>query len=346
MKQRLILIGGLALLLNGCSSRQEAELVPPVAVTTVRAETLCYAPEMQFSGTVQANREANLGAALPGRIEKIHFAEGEQVSRGDVLCELSAEMMTRAQIEYRTVEKDFERATRLLEKHSIPEQQFDHVKAKFEAARAMYDLTKKNTQIQAPFEGTVTDHLLKEGEVFTFYPSLDAGFSHSSGIIRLMQLDPAKIEIEVNQKDLAAVHVGQPAVLTCDAYPDRTFTGRVSRVKERLDRATRTAKTDILVDNPDRSLKPGMFGHVTLRFPEKTALFIPRFAVVHQPGTGEDYVYVVTDGVAQRQVVQPLVALNDKIAVTGIDAGDAVVLSGTTKLTDGTQVRATKGDGQ
>ena len=346
MKQRLILMWVFVLLVAGCSSPQDTEPVPPVAVTTVRPENATYVPEMQFSGTVQANREANLGAALPGRIEKIHFGEGEQVSRGDVLCELSAEMMTRAQIEYRTIEKDFERVTRLLEKNSIPEQQFDHVKAKFEAARAMYELTKKNTQIQAPFAGTVTDHLLKEGEVFTFYPSLDPGFSHSSGIIRLMQLDPAKIEIEVSQKDLAAVHVGQTAVLTCDAYPDRTFTGRVSRVKERLDLSTRTAKTDILVDNPDRVLKPGMFGHVTLRFPEKTALFIPRFAVTRQPGTGEDYVYVVTDGVAQRQVVKPLVALNDKIAVTGIDAGDAVVLNGTTKLTDGSRVRATNGAGR
>ena len=338
---QFILIGLLAILVNGCSSRQEAVPVPPVAVTTVQPETLSYVPEMHFSGTVRASKEANLGAALPGRIEKIHFAEGERVNQADVLCELSAELMTQTDIKYRTLEKDFERVTRLREKHSIPEQQYDHVKAEFEAAQAMHELMKKNTQIRAPFDGTVTDHLLNEGEVFTFYPSLDPGVSHASGIIRLMQLDPVKIEIEVNQNDLAAIQVGQTAVLLCDAYPDRAFTGRVARIKERLDPSTRAAQTQILVENPDRVLKPGMFCHVTLKFPEKTAIFIPRFSVSHQPGTGEKFVYVVRQSIAHRQLVDPQVIVNDRISVSGVEGGDTVVLGGKSKLVDGARVRTT-----
>ena len=345
MKRIMVLIMCVIPLFGACSSNHEnVEPQKNIGVNTVDAKNCAYTPTLSFSGTLHAFREANLGAALPGRLEKIYFDVGERVEKGAIVAELSGELLSQAEIEYTTLKKDFERASRLHEKGSIPEQQFDHVRAKYEASQAKYLMMKKNTEIRAPFSGMVVEHMLNEGESFFLNPGLQPGYSHASGIVRLMQLDTLLVKIDVNEKQLARLKKGQDAKISCDALSERTFRGQISQIDPILSMTAHTAEVDIMVRNEKGLLKPGMFAYVSLQLPEVIGVVIPRDAIIRQSGTAEQYVFVVqNENTAHRRVITSVDDLGAQIVVRGLDDGQKIVTSGKNKLKDGVNVLVMSG---
>jgi membrane fusion protein (multidrug efflux system) len=310
-------------------------------VTTTKSEEITYHPWLSYGGTAYAYREANLGTALPGRVEKIHHQEGTYVEEGQLLVDLSAELYAQALAEKKTLKKDFERVSRLREKGSVTQQKYDHVKAKYKAAKAKARMMRKNCRIRAPFDGTIVDYLVKEGENFLFSPSLKAGYSHTSGIVQLMQLDRLKIKADVNEKDLFQIEEGQNCRVTFDALPDTTLSGKVSHIDPILSTSTHTAKVEVTVDNPEHRLKPGMYANIEIRMPKTTDVFIPLNAIYRQPGTGNDFVFIVQDNRAVRKPVEKLYNQGKKVAVKGISANQQVVVHGKNRLNDGDPVQVT-----
>lgn len=348
---RILSLACAALILQGCGKTgKQAETQTPkvtteqsaIPVAVVKAVTRAFIPAMEYSATLYAFREANLGAALPGRVEKIHIAEGNSVKEGGLIAELSDELLLQAEIENKTLEKDFERVSRLLAKETVAEQEYDHVKALFDASTAKLAMIRKNTEIRAPFSGTVIEHLVNEGENVSIMPSLTPGYSHSPGVVRLMQLDPVIARIEANEKDVTKIKKGQHARLRLDAYPDTEFSGQVSDIKSLVSTVSRTFTVEVRFSNPKHAIKPGMFGTVSLSLPERNGVFIPRFALMQQPGTGERYVFVAKEGTAERRVVTELFSDNDYVAVDGVTEGEDIVTDGKTKLESGAKVTVSR----
>lgn len=331
----------LVLALFGCkSNKQSDEQVQaeiPV-VKTAKAIEMSFAQRLTYPGTVFANRESNLGAALPGKVERICFAEGDKVKKGDLIIELSDELLTQAEVENQALRKDFERVARLREKESISQIEYDHLKAKLEASDAKTNMIKKNTRVYAPFSGTIVDRMMEEGEVYFINPGLDPGYSMRSGIVRLMQLDPVKIEFEVNEKDLARVIPGLQAEVSVDAYPEKTYQGKIHKVKPMLSTLTRTAKVQIILENNSGELKPGMFARVSVVLPNQQSVFVPLSAITRLAGTGEEFVYVVEDNTAKRIVINQIHTSGKNVAVTGIKSGQMVIVEGKAKVQDGIKV--------
>ena len=146
--KELFVVAAVAVALAACgkkeSTQQQESSTPVVAVALATEKE--YTPQLTYTGTVFAAREANLGASLPGKVERILFTEGQHVSKGDLIVELSDEMLTQAQIEYETIKKDYERVSRLREKGSISEMEYDHIRAKYEASKAKTEMIRKNTE--------------------------------------------------------------------------------------------------------------------------------------------------------------------------------------------------------
>ena len=345
MKKNIFLFLLLALMIFGCAQKTETAAENELAsVTTTKAELKMYQPERHFSGALTAHKEANLGPVLPGRVEKIYFQEGDKVKKGDLLVEMSGELLTQAQIEYETYKKDFERMSRLREKNAVSEMDYDHMKAQYEAKLENYKLVKKNTEICATFDGTVVDHLLEEGETFLFLPKFDVGYSHSIGVITLMQLDPMIIKIEANQQDLNSITLGQNARITIDAFPNEEFTAKISQIKPVLSNLSHTAEIELTLPNHQDQFKPGMYCHVYLQYPQSEQIYIPRSCLLHQTGTGEYYVYVVKNSVATRTDVNILADLSAHYIVDNLAAGAEVILSGQNKVNNGTKVSVVSED--
>lgn len=330
-----------AIVLNvGCAKQKQngKQSTNKIPVSVTKSIEKKYTPALNFSGTAFANREANLGTAIPGRVEKIYFDEGEKVKKGDKIVELSSELYMQALIERNTLKKDFDRVSRLKEKGSLSQQDYDHVKAKYDASVAKTEMMKKNSEIRAPFSGVVVDHIVNEGENFLFAPSLKPGYSMTSGIIKLMQLELLNVEIDINEKDISKIHTGQAAKIIFDAYPGKTYHGKVQMIDPVLSTLSRTAKAKIQIKNKDLLIKPGMYANVQIKLPAEEAVFVPNESIYRQPGTGNDFVFVIKDNMAYKTKVKRLYTVEDLAAIEGLEPNMVIVVAGKSKLSDEMEV--------
>lgn len=340
MKKFIILLG-IVTILSSCKDQQNDNVVTEeiMSITVANSVEKEFAPVIKYSGTAFATKEANLGTAVPGRVEKIHFNIGDHVNKGDLIVELSSELYTQTQIERNTLKKDFERVTRLKDKGSLSEQDYDHVKAKYEASVAKTEMMKKNAEIRAPFSGTIVDHIVQEGENYLFAPSLKAGYSMTSGIVKLMQLDVLNVEIDVNEKEISKIKNGQKANVIFDAYPENIYPGKVVSIDPILSTISRTAKVNIQIQNPDLFIKPGMFAQLEIALPKQKSVFVPIESLYRQPGTGNDFVFKIENNIAIKTPVQRIYTKENLVAVTGIKKDCVIAAAGKSKLNDQQKVK-------
>jgi len=197
---------------------------------------------------------------------------------------------------------------------------------------------RKNAQIRAPFPGVVVDHLVEEGENYLFSPSLKAGYSMTSGILQLMQLHPLKVKFEINEKDLPDLSENMDARVIFDAFPQEVQKGTIKFIEPILSTQTRTARGFIEFPNPAHKYKPGMFAKIHILLPEERGIQVPMNAIYRQPGTGNDYVFVVDNNIVSRKAVERVDTRGASLIIKGIEADKTLVLHGKNKLTDGVEV--------
>ena len=333
-------------LVGGCSkntSEDSNQAESTTKVTVYIAKEMEFTPSLNYTGSAKAYKEANLGASIPGRVEKIHFKKGSFVPKGEVIAEMSDEMLIQAQIELEAIRKDYERLSRLKEKESISIMDYDHIKAKFDASQTKVDMLKRNTSITAPFSGTLTDIAVEEGENYTFIPSVSSDLKMLSGIATIRHLNPLKVEIEVNEKEIASINRGQEAQIEFDAYPEESFKGKVNYISPVLSSASRTATVELSIPNQNMKLKPGMFCRVSISMTPTSGVFVPMNAVYRQQGTGQEYLFIVDeDNTVTRRRVTRSESINDLVRIPQISAGETVVVDGKNKLNEGSTVEIVK----
>ena len=337
----------IALLATGCSQSGSGDVASStntaVKVTVAESVEKAYSPELNYTGTAEAGKAVNLGSAIPGRIEKINYRKGSFVPKGAVIAELSDEMLIQAEIELNAIKKDYERVSRLKEKGSMSIIDYDHIKAKYEATQSKVDMLKKNTSITAPFGGVLVDIMVNEGENFSFVPSLSDDMKMRSGIATLMQLNPLKVSIEVNEKELNAINNGQSVDVHFDAYPEETFQGKVTFISPILSTMSRTSTVEIEVPNSGTRLKPGMYCRTSIELAEATGVFVPMNAIYRQQGTGENFIFVVkADNTVDRISVTRGETVGTSVHIPELSAGTTVVIDGKNKLEQGSKIEVVR----
>ena len=332
----------LTIFASGCTKKSDgnADVTPAaVKVTVANAVEKEYTPLLHFTGTAEANKEVNLGSSIPGRVEKINYSKGSFVPKGAVIAEMADEMLIQAQIELAAIEKDYERISRLKEKGSIPVMDYDHIKAKYDASQTKVRMLKKNTSITAPFGGVLVDIMVHEGENYSFVPSVSPDMKMKSGVATLMQLNPLKVNVEVNEKELNAIQKGQTVEVQFDAYPDEKIGGKIADISPILSPLTRTSTVEVTIPNNGAKLKPGMFCRTAIEMPQSNGVFVPINALYRQPGTGDEFVFVVNaDNTVTRTKITRGESLGTLVHIPEIDANTVVVIDGKNKLDDGAKI--------
>jgi multidrug efflux pump subunit AcrA (membrane-fusion protein) len=190
----------------------------------------------------------------------------------------------------------------------------DEPALKFEAA-----------EVTSPLDGILTRYFLDLGQ----------NVSPTAPVCEVAVISPIKILVRVTERDFPRVHVGMAARFTCDPYPGETFKGRVTKMSNAMDEATRSADVEIEYENPGRKLKPGMFANVSIIVNSKPgALAISREALA---ATGEtSYVFVVdAAGIARKREVKiGIVRETDAEVLSGLSLGEKVITLGWYNLTD------------
>ena len=332
-----------ALLFNGCSKNEnnteESEVIP-VEVTTVTTHSIDRT--LEFTGTIEAWKKTNLGAQMPGTIKKIYVNAGDEVKKGDLLIQMDDAQLTQARVQYELAKLDYERMKPLLKEGSISPNQFDKIKGGYESAKAGYELTLKNTQIRAPFSGLITTKWMNEGDVFTLMP----GAAGSPTILTLMQFNPVKILINIPERDISSISMGQKAMVRVDVIPNQVFQGEITRIDPAIDPMTRTFGAEIKVENPQQILRPGMFSRVSIFVGRENIVAVPREALIRQLGTSHYYAFVVQNGIAKRRNVKLGQRFDELFEIkSGLNVGEAIVIEGQYLLKDGMQVNVTSSTG-
>jgi membrane fusion protein (multidrug efflux system) len=217
---------------------------------------------------------------------------------------------------------------------NLAESQVEQQQSGMRMARMRVD----DTRLIAPFPGYVSQKALDVGAAVS---SQAAATSNASVAILIVQdIDPVKVQIEVPERDVARVRVGNTVRLTSDAYPNRTFGGTVQRVVHALDPRTRTMGVEVDIPNRERLLKPGMYARVQLVLEvRRDALLLPLEALVG--AETKPAVLVVRDGKVKTVTVTLGEIDGPSVQVLqGLAADDQVIVQGKELVREGQAVKA------
>jgi RND family efflux transporter MFP subunit len=195
---------------------------------------------------------------------------------------------------------------------------------------------RADTVLTAPFDGFVTGRMADPGAVVT------AG----QPILAVQYMRQVWVTVSVPEEIDGRISLGQPATVTLDAKPGRTFVGKVTQVNPSADPQSRQFSIRVTLDNPDFAIRPGTFAHVHIQTDTvRGAVVVPREAV--QRDKAGSYVMVVDDtSVAERRAVTVGASATDVIAITnGLRPGEKVVTMTAFPLKDSQAVN-TGGSGE
>lgn len=332
----------LLMLLQACGSNDEQEVEEitreaPV-VEVVEASVSGRTMNVTYSGTLEPFRQMNVGSNSPGRIERIFVEEGDRVSAGDPLVQMEDNQLRQVRINFETARREYERLVPLHEEGAVSRQQLDLARTEMENAEISLNVLEENTTLRSRVNGIVTEKWFEEDELYSAAPTE----SGAPGIVQVMQTDPLRLLINVNESQLSYLNEGQAVRLTSDALPGREFDSEVSRIYPTIDPGTRSFRVEVLVENSDSVLRPGMFVRATLQTAQYEELFIPREALMRGTSEGsQDIVFIINeDNQAVRQIVGVGMFLDEVVSIqSGVETGDRVVVKGKQRIEDGMDVR-------
>jgi membrane fusion protein, multidrug efflux system len=237
-------------------------------------------------------------------------------------------------------ELSLDRAKQLASRQFGPQATVDTAQAAYDQAQAGIAKTEaiiSQKLVRAPFDGELGVRNVELGQYLT------AGTS----IVSLTDLSQLYANFTVTEKDSAQLKVGQVVRVAVDAYPGRSFEGKITTIEPQIATDTRNIRVQATIDNPDSVLKPGMFATTTVVLPDKPA-------VVTVPETAIDYtlygdsVYLITekkadDGKTSLNAVRTFVQTGNRLdgraeILKGLKPGDRVVAVGQVKLQPGAAV--------
>jgi len=354
-------------LISGCNKDGAAAPTKPANVDAVPVEVAAAARKpisASYSGTAAlvTDNEAQVTSKASGVLKKLLVEEGMTVHEGQLLAELddSAAVASVAQAEALMHKADatFAYAEQSIKKNLIPKRDYDQANFDMLSQHAAYQTAKLQlayTRIVAPVSGVIAERSVKLGNLIQI----------NQNMFRIIGMDPLQAVLNVPERQLGILKVGQPVDLEADALSGRKFTGTILRVAPAVDAASGTFRVTCEFRGQS-GLKPGMFGRIEIVYDHRDdALTVPRAAVIEEDG--ETAVFVVdkapppapskdekkaeakTDTkaavavdkfVAHRKLVKVGYSEGDTVEIRGgIDEGAQVITVGRNAVRDGTSVQ-------
>ncbi len=323
-----------ALVAAGCkdeapaATRAGAGRPVPVEVVPARTETVIDA--ITATGQVEALQSIELRPDVDGRLVEIFVHEGAAVAAGAPLfkvddVELKAQV-AQAEANRDLAEQALTRTNQLLTEKAAAQADVERAEASARSARAALELLKvrlDRTVVRAPWAGIAGARFVSVGDYVT----------QSSRLITLQTISPQRAAFQIPERYAERLKVGQTVTFNVAALQGRAFTGRVDFVDPQVQLPARTITVKAVVPNPRRELAAGMFIEVRLETTRReNAVVVPEEAVLALPrGT---VIWVINgDKPEQREVTLGVRSPGSVEILTGISAGDRVVVGGAERLT-------------
>ncbi len=318
-----------------------------IGVKVGKAEMRQLESELRVTGTVDVNERglAYVQTRFPGWVRKLYAkATYQYIKKGQPLFTNYSPDLVATEQEYRLAKKNSESlqsstvsgvsmgaqtllsaARERLAQWEVPASEI----AKLESTgKVITDLT-----FNSPVSGYITER--------NVLPNMYV--QPENRLYTVADLSTVWVYAQVFQNDLGKVRPGNPVVITVDAFPGKSFYGRVESILPQVDMTTRTARVRLSLPNPGMKLTPGMYVNVMLKSPMGRQLVIPATAVFHS-GTRQLVFLDRGEGRFEPREVQTGMQVGEQMTITkGLQAGDPVVISSNFLIDSESQLQAAAG---
>ena len=323
------------------------ERMQSIGVKLAKAEMQNVTWEIRASGNVEINERqvAYVQTRFPGWIRQVYANASYQfIRKGEPLFTIYSPDLVTTEQEYLLAKKNAETmqsstingvasgsqtllsaARQRLEQWEVPDSEIRKLET---TGKVISDLT---------FNSPVSGYITERNALPNMYVQPE------SKLYTVADLSTVWVSANVFQTDLGKIKPGDTAAITVDAYPGRTFSGRVSEVLPQVDMNTRTARVRIVMPNPGNKLMPGMFVNVALAIPLGRQLVVPSSAVLH---AGERQLVFVSRGEGNfnpREVQTGGQAGEKTIVSKGLKPGETIVSSANFLIDSESQLQAAAG---
>ena len=297
-------------------------------------------------------RTAIVSHAFSGRVGKVHVVIGEWVEVGQPLITLESYEVGDAKSEFYKALADlelarlnFDREQRLMEQEIGLQKNLAAAEAAFKIAQSNAEAAEKTLHVLGFTEEQVKEiaetHQINPqitlfapitGRVVDNGAVLGAFVDASSEILRIIDTTVLCVHAEIYEKDIAKVRIGQKVEIAVPAYPDKVFPGEVSYIGTLVDDETRTITVRAEVENPDSTLKPGMFADVHILLNGDCATLVVPDEAILQDGNAKIVFVQVGDRFERREVKSGSIDGPYRQILGGLEAGEKVVTVGNYQL--------------
>jgi multidrug efflux pump subunit AcrA (membrane-fusion protein) len=382
--------------LTSCSHETHAASEPAGVPVQVRTPAVVERAEsVSASGSVEGSETADVAFQVSGRVARVLVEEGQHVSQGQLLAEIDPtdyrnafnaaeaqkaaavaveqraddgvrkQELEQARIEFERAEDEYQRMKFLVERKSLPPNDFQKIEAAYKAAKERYDMAQEGTRKEDRAAATAQAHAAdaqaseeskRLGDTRLLAPisgsigmrKVDPGQTVAAGmpVFTIVELNPVKVRVGVPEADIEKVHQGATAEVSAPSLDGRRFTGKVAIIGVAAEPASRTYTVKILVPNPGPVLLAGMVAEARIFGPVKIhALTIPAEAVVPDP-QGAPNVYVYSP--ERKRVYARRVEVGQPVGkeveiLSGLRGDEQIVVAGQQKVREGSIVEITGG---
>jgi multidrug efflux pump subunit AcrA (membrane-fusion protein) len=383
-------------LLTSCEQETKAASEPAGVPVQVRTPAVVERAEsVSASGSVEGSETAEVAFQVSGRVVRVLVEEGQHVSKGQLLAEIDPtdyrnafnaaeaqkaaavaveqraddgvrkQELEQARIEFERAEDEYQRMKFLVERKSLPPNDFQKIEAAYKAAKERYDMAQEGTRKEDRAAATAQAHaadaqaseeskrlndtrLLAPISGSISMRRVDPGQTVAAGmpVFSIVELNPVKVRVGVPEADIGRVHQGATAEVSAPSLDGRRFSGKVAIIGVAAEPASRTYTVKILVPNPGPVLLAGMVAEARIFGPAKVhALTIPAEAVVPDP-QGAPNVYVYSP--ERKRVYARRVEVGQPVGkeveiLSGLRGDEQIVVAGQQKVREGSLVEVTGG---
>lgn len=299
---------------------------------TVQTATSRDVPQTEvYTSTVQAYAVNNVVPQTGSRIKKINVEIGDFVRKGQVLAEMEQVSLTQSRLKLANDSTELSRLKQLYNEGGISKSDYEAVELAYKVSKSTYENLLENTILRSPLNGVITARNYDAGDMYAM----------ASPIYVVQQITPVKLLVGISESDYTKVKKGDVVSITVDALPGQTFQGKVNRIYPVMDAMSHTFTAEVVVNNSDRALRPGMYAKVTVTFAVNHSIVIPDEALVKQQGSAVRSVYILdrATNTVRNSVVKVGRFLGTECEILeGISEGDEIVVKGHIALKNGSEV--------
>jgi RND family efflux transporter MFP subunit len=344
-----IIVGVVALIswvLTGNKKKNEektavaAQTSSEVVVRTFTAQKQSVDQNFGVNGNFAPAQQMNFAAENSGRVVRVLVDEGSRVRRGQTLAIIDAGTLSidleSAQANLQNAIRDRNRYENAFKTGGVTQQQLDQARLAVENAQARVSQSKirvGDANVRASINGVVNKRYIEPG----------AYVAPGTQLFELVDVSKLKLNVAVNETQVAQLKVGDKVQVKASVYPDRDFTGRVSFIAAKSD-ASLNFPVEIEVANTgSNEIKAGMYGTAIFNFPAQApVMIVPRNAFVGSVNSNQVFVVDAGNVARTRKVIAGRVIGDQVEVLQGLNEGDAVIVSGQINLNDGSKVSVIK----